>query len=93
MRCFRSEIPETTNTTVEITFTGVTADRPVISQLARTHGTDVGILGAALEIHGHQTGRTRLELPGAEAHRGRGHGRPKVAGTFCGGSRVTDPSR
>ncbi|WP_159707269.1 methionine ABC transporter ATP-binding protein [Arthrobacter sp. 18067] len=59
------EIPDTANTVVEITFNGVTADRPVIAQLARTHGIDVGILGAALEtIHGHQAGRTRLELPG-----------------------------
>lgn len=59
------EIPQNGNTIIEITFNGVTADRPVIAQLARTHGIDVGILGAALEtIHGRQTGRTRLELPG-----------------------------
>ena len=60
------EIPDNANTIIEITFNGVTADRPVIAQLARTHGIDVGILGAAIEtIHGSQTGRTRLELPGA----------------------------
>lgn len=60
------EIPNNGHTIIEITFNGVTADRPVIAQLARTHGIDVGILGAAIEtIHGHQTGRTRLELPGA----------------------------
>jgi D-methionine transport system ATP-binding protein len=59
------DIPETDNTIIEITFTGVTSDRPVIARLARTHGIDVGILGAAVEtIHGRQTGRTRLELPG-----------------------------
>ena len=35
--------------------------------MMRQHGIDVGILGAAVEtIHGHQTGRTRLELPGDE---------------------------
>jgi D-methionine transport system ATP-binding protein len=66
------EIPDTGNTIIEITFNGVTADRPVIAQLARTHGIDIGILGAALEtIHGHQTGRTRLELPGAADVTGR----------------------
>lgn len=42
------EIPETANAIVEITFNGVTADRPVIAQLARKHGIDVGILGAAV---------------------------------------------
>ncbi|MEE2521857.1 ATP-binding cassette domain-containing protein [Pseudarthrobacter sp. J75] len=61
------EVPDTANRVVEITFTGVTSDKPVIARLAREHGIDVGILGAALEtIHGHQTGRTRLELPGEE---------------------------
>ena len=61
------EIPETSSAIVEITFNGVTTDRPVIAQLARNHGIDVGILGAAVEtIHGRQTGRTRLELPGDE---------------------------
>ena len=59
------DIPPTSNAVVEITFTGVATDRPVIAQLARQHGIDVGILGAAVEtIHGRQTGRTRLELPG-----------------------------
>lgn len=59
------EIPETSGSVVEITFTGIPTDRPVIAQLARQHGLDVGILGAAVEtIHGRQTGRTRLELPG-----------------------------
>lgn len=61
------EIPETSGAVVEITFTGIPTDRPVIAQLAREHGLDVGILGAAVEtIHGRQTGRTRLELPGDE---------------------------
>ena len=61
------EIPETSSAIVEITFNGVKTDRPVIAQLAHKHGIDVGILGAAVEtIHGHQTGRTRLELPGDE---------------------------
>jgi D-methionine transport system ATP-binding protein len=62
------EIPATSGSVVEITFTGIPTDRPVIAQLARQHGLDVGILGAAVEtIHGRQTGRTRLELPGDEA--------------------------
>ncbi|MGF6835332.1 D-methionine transport system ATP-binding protein [Paenarthrobacter sp. TE4293] len=66
------EIPDTGNRVIEITFNGVTADRPVIARLARTHGIDVGILGAAVEtIHGHQTGRTRLELPGTADVTGR----------------------
>jgi len=52
-------------TVIDITFSGGTADRPVIAQLARTHGIDVSILGAVIEtIGGNQAGRTRLELPG-----------------------------
>jgi len=52
-------------TVIDITFSGGTADRPVIAQLARTHGVDVSILGAVVEtIAGNQAGRTRLELPG-----------------------------
>lgn len=54
------------NTIVEITFSGGTADRPVISQLARAYGLDISILGAAIEtIGGSQAGRTRLQLPGS----------------------------
>jgi D-methionine transport system ATP-binding protein len=61
------EIPETSGAVVDITFSGVKTDRPVIAQLARKHGIDVGILGAAVEtVRGLQTGRTRLELPGDE---------------------------
>ena len=61
------EIPETPSAIVDITFSGVKTDRPVIAQLARKHGIDVGILGAAVEtVRGLQTGRTRLELPGDE---------------------------
>lgn len=53
------------NTVIDITFSGGTADAPVISQLARRHGIDVSILGAVIEhIGGNQAGRTRLELPG-----------------------------
>jgi D-methionine transport system ATP-binding protein len=53
------------NTVVDITFSGGSADRPVIAQLARDHAIDVSILGAAIEtIAGNQAGRTRLELPG-----------------------------
>lgn len=53
------------STVIDITFSGGTADRPVIAQLARTHGIDVSILGAVIEtIGGNQAGRTRLELPG-----------------------------
>ena len=52
-------------TVIDITVSGGTADRPVIAQLARTHGLDVSILGAVVEtIGGNQAGRTRLELPG-----------------------------
>jgi D-methionine transport system ATP-binding protein len=55
----------TTGTVVDITFSGGSADRPVIAQLARDHSIDVSILGAAIEtIAGNQAGRTRLELPG-----------------------------
>ena len=55
-------------TVIDITFSGGTADRPVIAQLARTHGLDVSILGAVIEtIGGSQAGRTRLELPGSAA--------------------------
>lgn len=54
------------STVIDITFSGGTADRPVIAQLARTHGLDVSILGAVIEtIGGNQAGRTRLELPGS----------------------------
>ena len=55
-------------TVIDITFSGGTADRPVIAQLARDHQLDVSILGAAIEtIGGSQAGRTRLELPGDAA--------------------------
>jgi len=60
--------PRDGNTIVEITFSGGTADRPVISQLARAYGLDISILGAAIEtIGGSQAGRTRLQLPGSIA--------------------------
>jgi D-methionine transport system ATP-binding protein len=53
------------DTVIDITFSGGTADRPVIAQLSRAHGLDVSILGAVIEnIGGNQAGRTRLELPG-----------------------------
>jgi D-methionine transport system ATP-binding protein len=53
------------NTVIDITFSGGSADRPVISQLARKFALDVSILGATIEtIGGKQAGRTRLELPG-----------------------------
>ena len=55
----------TTGTVIDITFSGGSADRPVIAQLARDHAIDVSILGATIEtIAGNQAGRTRLELPG-----------------------------
>jgi D-methionine transport system ATP-binding protein len=57
--------PHVGSTVIDITFSGGSADRPVIAQLARTHGLDVSILGAIIEtIGGNQAGRTRLELPG-----------------------------
>ena len=57
--------PHVGNTVIDITFSGGSADRPVISQLARKFALDVSILGAAIEtIGGNQAGRTRLELPG-----------------------------
>ena len=61
------DVPTTsTGTVVDITFSGGLADRPVISQLSRTHAIDVSILGATIEtIAGNQAGRTRLELPGS----------------------------
>ena len=59
--------PERGTTIIEITFAGLASERPVVAQLARGHGIDVGLLGAAIEtIGGVQTGRTRLELPGTE---------------------------
>ena len=58
----------TTGTVIDITFSGGSADRPVIAQLARDHAIDVSILGATIEtIAGNQAGRTRLELPGTPA--------------------------
>ena len=59
------ELPPGRGTTiVDLTFTSLSSDRPVIAQLVREHGIDIGILGAAIEtIGGEQTGRTRLELP------------------------------
>ncbi len=58
--------PHPGHTVIEITFSGGSADRPVIAQLARRYGLDVSILGAAVEtIGGKQAGRTRLELPGS----------------------------
>jgi D-methionine transport system ATP-binding protein len=60
--------PHRGNTIIDITFSGGSADRPVIAQLARSYGLDVSILGAAIEtIGGNQAGRTRLELPGTPA--------------------------
>lgn len=53
---------------VDVTYTGLSADRPVIAQLARDLGLDVSILGAALEtFQGRQAGRTRLAIPGDDA--------------------------
>ncbi|BDI22746.1 methionine ABC transporter ATP-binding protein [Herbiconiux sp. L3-i23] len=59
------------DTVIDVTFSGGSADRPVIAQLARTYGLDVSILGASIEhLGGRQAGRTRLELPGvASTHR------------------------
>ncbi|WP_167041873.1 ATP-binding cassette domain-containing protein [Salinibacterium sp. ZJ454] len=58
--------PHDGDTIIDITFSGGSADRPVISQLARTYGLDISILGAAIEtIGGNQAGRTRLQLPGS----------------------------
>lgn len=55
-------------TVIDITFSGGSADTPVIARLARQHGLDVSIQGAAVEwIAGAQAGRTRLELPGTPA--------------------------
>ncbi len=60
--------PHAGNTVIEITFSGGTADRPIIAQLSRKYGLDVSILGAVIEtIGGRQAGRTRLELPGLAA--------------------------
>ncbi|WP_059008476.1 methionine ABC transporter ATP-binding protein [Streptomyces specialis] len=52
-------------TVADITFHGDSAARPVISRLARTHGIDISILGAAMDtVGGRQVGRMRVELPG-----------------------------
>ncbi|GHD78062.1 D-methionine transport system ATP-binding protein [Salinibacterium amurskyense] len=59
------ELPEGNSTVIDVTFVGLSSGRPVVSQLARTHQIDVGLVGAAIEtIAGAQSGRTRLELPG-----------------------------
>jgi len=59
------ELPEGNSTVIDVTFVGLTSERPVVAQLARTHQLDVGLIGAAMEtIGGAQSGRTRLELPG-----------------------------
>ena len=51
-------------TVLDVTFTGLSADEPVITRLARRHTADVGLLGAAIEtIDGVQTGRPRLHIP------------------------------
>lgn len=56
------------STVIDITFSGGSADSPVISQLARKYNLDVSILGAAIEtIDGNQAGRTRLQIPGTPA--------------------------
>jgi D-methionine transport system ATP-binding protein len=66
------EAPATPGSTVlDLTFTELTAQDPVIARLAREQGLDIGLLGAAIEtIDGVQSGRTRLELPaGADVAR------------------------
>ncbi|AXH34711.1 ATP-binding cassette domain-containing protein [Humibacter sp. BT305] len=56
--------PDDGPTVIDITFSGGTADRPVIARLARDHQLDVSILGAVVDrIGGTQAGRTRLALP------------------------------
>ena len=59
------ELPaERGSTILDLTFTSLSSDRPIIARLVREHAIDIGILGAAIEtIGGEQTGRTRLELP------------------------------
>ncbi|MFP7760689.1 methionine ABC transporter ATP-binding protein [Marisediminicola sp. LYQ134] len=56
---------------VDITFSGGSADRPVIAQLARDYGLDVSILGAVIEtVSGAQAGRTRLAIPDGDDRAG-----------------------
>jgi D-methionine transport system ATP-binding protein len=51
---------------VDITYADLSADRPVIAQLARDFSIDLSILGAAIEnVAGIQAGRTRLAVPDA----------------------------
>lgn len=53
-------------TVLDVTFSGETAARPVISHLSRTYDVDVSILGAAMDtVQGRQVGRMRVELPGS----------------------------
>lgn len=50
---------------VDVTYTGLSADRPVIAHASRDLGLDLSILGAAIEtVAGTQMGRTRLAVPG-----------------------------
>lgn len=55
------------HTVVDVTYSGLSADRPVIAHASRDLGLDLSILGAALEtVGGVQMGRTRLAVPGGE---------------------------
>ncbi|UED83076.1 methionine ABC transporter ATP-binding protein [Streptomyces profundus] len=68
-------------TVVDITFHGERAGQPVISQLARSHGVDVSILGAAMDtVGGRQVGRMRIELPGRPEENTRALGFLREAG-------------
>ncbi|WP_433335732.1 methionine ABC transporter ATP-binding protein [Spirillospora sp. CA-294931] len=52
-------------TVVDVTFEGDSADRPFVSELARTYAIDVNILGGAVERVGDvRIGRLRVALPG-----------------------------
>jgi ABC-type methionine transport system ATPase subunit len=52
-------------TVVDVTYEGDTADRPVVSTLARTYAIDVNILGGSVErVGGTRIGRLRIALPG-----------------------------
>ena len=55
------------HTIVDVTYSGLSADRPVIAHAARDLGLDLSILGAAIEtVGGIQMGRTRLAVPGGD---------------------------
>ena len=73
--------PHAGDTIIDVTFSGGSADRPVISQLPATYGLDISILGAAIDTDRRQPGRShpprtarvaQANAPGQQFLRARG---------------------